>query len=199
VQDIAAILSLRELATEYFTAHGFKDADVTTVFHQWMGGFPEDEAQAFGVISFGATAGACAKADKIIVKSPHEAMGIPTKEANAQGLRTTRQVINMLADQYLFSNSISIRKEADLIKTETRSLVNKTIELGKGDIAAGCAAAFQAGVIDVPFAPSIFNAGKVLPARDNEGFVRIFNKGNLALPADIVDYHRRIEFPDGYR
>ena len=64
-----------------------------------MGGFPEDESRAFAVISWGTLVACLAGADKIIVKTPHEAMGIPSKEANAQGLRATRQIINMMSDQ----------------------------------------------------------------------------------------------------
>ena len=41
---------------------GYNDIQLTTVFHQWMGGFPEDEAKAFGVISNGASAAALAGA-----------------------------------------------------------------------------------------------------------------------------------------
>ena len=39
-QDIAAIKSLRELSHEYFGNYGFDDYELSTVFHQWMGGFP---------------------------------------------------------------------------------------------------------------------------------------------------------------
>ena len=42
--------------------------------------------QAFGVISWGSAAAALSHATKVIVKTPHEAMGVPTAEANAQGL-----------------------------------------------------------------------------------------------------------------
>ncbi|MCX6569809.1 MAG: methylaspartate mutase subunit E [Candidatus Aminicenantes bacterium] len=189
LQDIAAVTSLNELAEEYFKRAGFEDYEFTTVFHQWMGGFPEDEAKAFSVIAWGAVVAAFAKPEKIIVKSPHEAMGIPTKEANAQGLRATRQIVSMLADQRLF-DSLTVRREVEIIKREVRCLMDKVYELGSGDIAAGSVAAFQAGVLDVPFAPSIYNLGKVLPMRDNEGFLRIFHKGNLPLDNDVMAYHR---------
>lgn len=49
IQDVAAVETLRELAEEYLSDY---DVMITTVFHQWMGGFPQDEAQAFGVISW---------------------------------------------------------------------------------------------------------------------------------------------------
>ncbi|HBE00857.1 MAG TPA: methylaspartate mutase subunit E, partial [Spirochaetia bacterium] len=53
IQDIAAVFSLRACAEEWFKKEGFSDFDLTLVFHQWMGGFPQDEAQAFAVISLG--------------------------------------------------------------------------------------------------------------------------------------------------
>jgi len=42
IQDVAAIHSLRDLANEYFQAAGFDDYKLSTVLHQWMGGFPEN-------------------------------------------------------------------------------------------------------------------------------------------------------------
>lgn len=189
LQDIAAITSLRELAHDYFRAAGHSDYELTIVFHQWMGGFPEDEAKAFSVIGWGSVVAAFAKPEKIIVKTPHEAMGIPTRAANAQGLKATRQIISMLTDQRLF-DALSIRQEVDVIKHEVKNLMDKVLELGRGDVAAGTVAAFQAGVLDVPFAPSIYNAGKVMPVRDNEGFLRIFQKGNLPLDNEILAWHR---------
>lgn len=79
IQDVAAIRALESQAEEYFKEFGYNDIQLTTVFHQWMGGFPEDEAKAFGVISNGASAAALAGATKVIVKTPHEAIGVPTK------------------------------------------------------------------------------------------------------------------------
>ncbi|MBQ9952405.1 MAG: methylaspartate mutase subunit E, partial [Clostridia bacterium] len=93
VQDIAAIHTLEELTDEYLQKYGYNDVVVTTVLHQWMGGFPADEAKAFGVISMGSAIAGLSKATKVIVKTPHEAVGIPTMEANAEGLRCTKQVV----------------------------------------------------------------------------------------------------------
>jgi len=187
VQDVAAIRSLEELTEEYLREYGYNDVVVTTVLHQWMGGFPQDEAKAFGVISWGSAAGALAKATKIIVKTPHEAMGIPTMEANAQGLRCTRQIISMLADQRLENPSVDAEKR--IIAEETRCILSKCFELGEGDIARGAVRAFQAGAIDVPFAPSRYNAGKMLPARDNDGAVRIFAPGAIPLSKELLEFH----------
>ncbi len=188
VQDIAAIRTLQELTDEYLAKYGYSDVVVTTVLHQWMGGFPADEAKAFGVISSGSFIAALAKATKVIVKTPHEAVGIPTMEANAEGLRCTKQVVNMLTDQS-FSSS-NLEEEKEIIRKETRAIVDKCFELGNGDIAVGVCRGVEAGVLDVPFAPCRANAGKMLPCRDNDGAVRILNTGNLPFSQELIDFHR---------
>ena len=188
VQDVAAVRSLRELAEEYFRGEGFTEYQLTTVFHQWMGGFPEDEAKAFGVIAWGSAAAVFSGAEKIIVKSPHEAMGIPTKEANSQGLRATKQIVNMLKDQPA-PESPALQRETELIKKETRAILEAVRRLGGGDWVRGTVAAFEAGVLDVPFAPSVNNRGKILPVRDNEGYIRLFNAGNLPFDEEIKGFH----------
>jgi len=187
VQDIAAIRTLEELTDEYLKKYGYDDVQVTTVLHQWMGGFPADEAKAFGVISSGSLTAALAKATKVIVKTPHEAVGIPTMEANAQGLRCTKQVVNMLSDQTF--RDVRLEEEKEIIRLETRAIVDKCFELGNGDIAVGVCRGVEAGVLDVPFAPCRANAGLMLPCRDNDGAVRILNTGNLPFDAELKAFH----------
>ena len=187
VQDIAAIRTLQELTDEYLQKYGYGDVKVTTVLHQWMGGFPADEAKAFGVISSGSLTAALAKATKVIVKTPHEAVGIPTMEANAEGLRCTKQVVNMMADQSYHDDHLEEEKE--VIRQETRCIVDKCFELGGGDIAVGVCRGVEAGILDVPFAPCRANAGLMLPCRDNNGAVRILNTGNLPFTKDLKDFH----------
>ena len=188
VQDVAALRVLEELTEEYLDKYGYEDVTVTSVLHQWMGGFPQDEAKAFAVISWGSAVAALAKATKVIVKTPHEAMGVPTMEANAQGLRCTKQAISLLADQELKSSALELEKA--IIKGETCAIVDKCFELGMGDLALGVIRAVKAGVIDIPFAPSRYNFGKMLPARDNEGAVRYLNVANVPLPQELVDFNR---------
>jgi len=187
VQDIAAIRTLQELTDEYLQKYGYNDVQVTTVLHQWMGGFPADEAKAFGVISMGSLIAALSKATKVIVKTPHEAVGIPTMEANAEGLRCTKQVVNMLADQTF--QDTRLEEEKEIIRQETRCIVDKCFELGNGDIALGVCRGVKAGVLDVPFAPCRANAGLMLPCRDNEGAVRMLNTGNIPFTKELKDFH----------
>lgn len=189
VQDIAAMHSLRSIAARWFDRFGYRDYELTTVFHQWMGGFPENESRAFSIIAWGGAVAVLSGATKVIVKSPHEAMGVPTKEANLEGLRSTRQIVNMVADQEK-PDTTAIRREAELIVRETDAVLEAVYKLGEGDMSVGTVRAFAAGVIDIPFAPSIHNAGKLLPVRDDHGAVRLLEKGNVPLPEDIVDFHR---------
>ncbi|MGL4209012.1 MAG: methylaspartate mutase subunit E [Candidatus Adiutrix sp.] len=189
IQDVAAIKSLRKLTESFLAENGFNDVKVTTVLHQWMGGFPQDESKAFGVISWGAATAALARATKVIVKTPHEAMGVPTKEANAMGLKATRQVVSMLSDQNLL-NTGEVDKEVEIIEAEVQAILKAVFEIGQGDYAVGAVRAFSGGLIDVPFAPSKFNAGKLLPARDMSGAVRILDCGHLPFSDDLKKFHR---------
>lgn len=188
VQDVAAIRSLKDLSHEYFQKQGYTDYELSTVMHQWMGGFPEKETKAYSVITWGGAAAVFAGATKVIIKTPHEAMGIPTKEANAQGLESTRQIANMLKDQ-LLPVSEELTMETELIKQEVRTVVDAVLELGKGDIAAGSVRAFEAGVIDIPFSASIYNKGKLLSVRDNHGAIRVFEKGSVPMTEEVHAFH----------
>lgn len=190
IQDVAAIKALVIQAKEYFFTYGY-DIDLTTVFHQWMGGFPEDESKAFGVISWGSAAASLAGATKVIVKTPHEAIGIPTKEANAQGIKATKQIINLTKDQKM-PMSKDQEQEILLIKDETKCIIDKVFELGKGDLAVGVVKSFENGILDIPFAPSKYNIGKILPARDNSGAVRYLEFGNIPIKKELKDYNRKL-------
>jgi len=190
IQDVAAINSLSRAVNYYLDKFGYSGVTVTTVLHQWMGGFPTDESKAFGVISWGAAAAALSKATKVIVKTPHEAMGIPTMQANAAGLKATKQVVSMLRDQSML-DAAEVSAEADMIIREVACIMQKVEELGNGDLAIGTVRAFEAGVIDIPFAPSRYNAGKIMPARDNTGAVRFLNCGYVPFSDDIKEFHRQ--------
>jgi methylaspartate mutase epsilon subunit len=187
-QDVAAIQMLQELTDDYLKRYGY-DCYVTTVFHQWMGGFPQDEAKASGLIAMASTVAALAGATKMITKTPYESIGVPTKEINAFGIRESKMVVSLLKDQKMpSSEALDIEKEQ--IRKEVNCLMDSVFKLGDGDLAIGTIKAFELGVIDVPFAPSKQNQNKVLPARDNEGCVRILEFGHLGMSDDIKAFHK---------
>lgn len=190
VQDVAAVRTLEKQTEEYLKKFGYNDVTVTTVFHQWMGGFPADEAEALGLIAMSSTVGALAGATKMITKTPHESVGIPTKEANGTGIKASKIVTRLLSEQK-FPDSPALTAEMQQIEKEVNCLMDAILEVGEGDIAQGVVKAFELGMIDVPFAPSKFNAGLILPARDNEGNIRILEFGKLAFSDEIKEFHRK--------
>lgn len=186
IQDVAAIRALEAQTNEYLKAYGYNDVYVTTVFHQWMGGFPADESKAFGLISLGAMTANLAGATKVIVKTPHEAIGVPTKEANAQGIKDTKMVLNLLQGQTLPSSK-ELEEEIKLIMAETKCIVDAVFKAGNGDLAIGTVKAFEMGIMDIPFAPSKYNMGQMMPARDNSGAIRYLMFGNVPFTQEIKD------------
>lgn len=190
VQDIAAIRTLQKQTDEYLVKYGYTDVCVTTVFHQWMGGFPADEAEAMGLIAMSSTVAALSGATKMINKTPHESVGIPTKEANADGIKASKLVTRLLQDQK-FPECEALTREMNQIEKEVNCFMDAIFAAGEGDLAQGIVNAFAQGLIDIPFAPSKFNAGLILPARDNDGCIRILEFGKLALSDDIKEFHRK--------
>ena len=188
-QDIAALHSLEELGYEYLEEYGYEDIELTTVFHQWLGGFPQEEAKAYGIISMGAATASLANATKVVVKTPQEALKSPDKDSNAAGLKNTKQILDMLETQS-FDKSEEYELEKKMIKKEVKEIIAKVLELGEGDLAEGAVKAFENGIIDIPFSPSQYNSGQMLPARDINGAVRYLNFGKLPFSQEIKQFHR---------
>ena len=59
----------------------------------WMGAWPHDDAQSAALVGYGGTLAAIGGAVSVTTKTTHEAFGMPTPEANAEGLRMTRMAI----------------------------------------------------------------------------------------------------------
>lgn len=188
IQDIAALRALEEQTNNYLEKFGYEDVFVTTVFHQWMGGFPSDESKASALIAYASTVASLGKATKMITKTVHESFGIPTKEANAMGLKTSRYLTQLLQDQKI-SDSNELNEEIAQIKKEVDELMHEIVRVGRGDLAQGAIKAFKSGLIDIPFAPSELNSGKILPARDLDGKIRILEFGNLAFSEEVKSFH----------
>ncbi len=188
IQDIAAIRALDTQCEEYLVDYGYHDIELTTVMHQWMGGFPENDAKAFALITYGSVTAALSGVTKVIVKTPDEAVGIPRMESNAQGLMATKMAINLLRGQRMPSGK-KLVDEIEVIKAETKCIIDNVFKLGKGDLFQGVVKAFEVGAIDIPFAPSKYNAGKMMPARDSKGAVRYLRVGNIPFTKDIIDFN----------
>jgi methylaspartate mutase epsilon subunit len=154
-----------------------------------MGAWPHDEAQAATLVSYGGTLAAIGGATSVTTKSTHEAHGIPTPEANAEGLRTTRMAI-YLARGIRLDGLPDYEREKTLIAREVRAIVDKVLEMGDGDAAVGTVRAFEAGVMDVPWSPNRHCKSRVLPARDVDGMLRVLDPGDKPYTPDVLAYHQ---------
>ena len=188
VQDVAALWALEEAGKLYLARAGCPDFFFSIATHEWMQAFPADEPRAYGVIVLGGIIAALAGATQIITKSTHEAEGIPTKEANADGVKATRMAIALT--RHRLPASPEVMEEKRIILKEACLILDKVLEMGDGDPVAGALRALQAGVLDIPWAPNRHVAGKVIPVLDGERAVRYLDHAGLPLDREVVDYHR---------
>ena len=186
-QDLVAIKVMEDVCREYLELKGYKDIELTTYFHQYMGAFPDDEEKALSLIMLGATIGALSNATVIITKSTHEAHGIPTAENNAQGCRITRNIINMVSAEK-FEGTDKMKKEEIMLKKATRRILDRIYEIGDGDAAVGTVRAFKSGILDMPFSPSNYNKNLLISHKDLNGAIRIYNPGNVPIPKEVMAY-----------
>jgi methylaspartate mutase epsilon subunit len=63
--------------------------------------------------------------------------------------------------------------------------------MGEGDPVLGSLRSLQAGVLDIPWAPNQYVAGKVIPVRDASGAVRYLDHANLPFDREILEYNRQ--------
>jgi methylaspartate mutase epsilon subunit len=188
IQDAAAIAACESLAQEYLATKGHRDVFTPITSLHWMGAWPHDEMQAATLVSYGGTLAAIGGAVSVTTKSTHEAHGIPTPEANAEGLRITRMAI-YLARGIRLDGLPEYEAEKALIAREVHAIVDRVLEMGDGDAAVGTVRAFAAGVLDVPWSPNRHVKSRVMPARDANGYLRILEPGDLPLPRDILELH----------
>jgi methylaspartate mutase epsilon subunit len=188
VQDAAATVVCREMCQEYLVRQGFGDIFTPVTLLHWMGAWPQDDAQSAALIGYGGTLAAIAGAVSVTTKSVHEAYGIPTPQANADGLRTTRTAI-YLARHIRLDGLPEFEAEKELIRREVRAIVDRVLELGDGDAAVGTVRAFEAGVLDIPWSPNRFVKSRILPARDADGYLRILDPGLMPFPREVLELH----------
>ncbi len=188
VQDAAAIKMARELTQEYLHRQGYSDVFTPVTSLHWMGAWPHDAAQCEALVSYGGTLAAIGGAVSVTTKSSHEAFGIPTPEANAAGLRNTRMAI-YLARHIRLDSMPEFQTECDLIGREVRPVMDKILEMGDGDVAVGTVRACEAGVMDIPWSPNNYMKSRVMPARDADGYLRMFDVGDMPIAGDVMEVH----------
>ncbi len=180
VQDLATARVLRQVARGMLDKFGFEDVNAYLAYHQWMGQFPSERPLAEALITASALVAQQVGADKIVVKTADEALGIPTAEVNAMATRVVRYVFDVFKIEDTL-DSHSIDDEADLIRLEVEGILDRILDLPGATFWQSVFRAFQLGFIDVPFSPHCDNANRLTTLRDNNGSIRILDPGDVPI------------------
>lgn len=172
LQDIAALRSIDVLARRYLPS----GPPVYPVLHQYMGPFPRDRARASALILLGGLVAKLGGATKVVTKTYEEAFGIPTAEANIDGIRLTRCALARMFD-FIELDKSAIAEEMHWIEREVAELIDPIV--GATDLHGAIIEAFNEGRLDVPFSPSIYTRKEVMSVRDPQGAIRYLSCDKL--------------------
>ncbi len=186
-QDIGAMQALEAMTNHYLKKFKYHNCRVTTVFHQYMAAFPGEYERAKDLIFNSSITAAKAGATKMMVKTPVEAINIPTRYDNADALKICKSGFDLSSEVTI--NHKQVELERKLIEKEVHQIMSAIIEEGNGSIARGAIKAIEHGIIDIPWSPSVFNANKVTTVRDIDGAVRFYDFGNLPFDEATKSFH----------
>lgn len=189
VQDVAAVRALGEMGREFIDNLGHPDVQVNTVFHQYMAAFPDDSTRASSIIYNSAVTAALSGATRVIVKTPVEAYRIPSADDNLDGIGLVQRGVSAGCEAGGV-REWDVQEECAVIRREAEAILESVFQCGRGSLAEGVVAAFRKGYVDIPFAPSNYNRGEVMTARDADGAVRFLSFGSLQLDAESREFHR---------
>jgi methylaspartate mutase epsilon subunit len=185
IQDIATARVLRELTAYYLRQFGFDEVRTYLVYHQWMGQFPHQRERAAALIAGSAVVSSLIKADKVVVKTVDEALGVPRAEINAEAVDTVRYLLRIFSCAQPVTSTL-VEREAELIFSEVRTLMQAVFGLPGTMLWESVARAFQLGWLDIPFSPHADNANRLISMRDANGSIRIADPGKTPLGAADV-------------
>jgi methylaspartate mutase epsilon subunit len=187
IQDVATAKVLRRLSRRYLDELGFDAVKCYLVYHQWMGAFPSQRDKAAGLIAGSALVAGMVGADKIVVKTVDEALGVPRPEVNAEAVSTVRYLLQTFRCEEPLTSGL-VDREVELITSEVESILQALFALSGGAFWESVFRAFQLGYLDVPFAPHADNANRLISMRDGNASIRILERGNV--PISDADWDR---------
>jgi methylaspartate mutase epsilon subunit len=189
-QDVATATVLRNLSQEYLNKAGHKDVEEYLSVSFSLVQYPIEEGSAFAVIFMNTLMAKLCEAQRNDIRTIAEAKGIPTKEDTAYSYRTAKAMENFLQLQKIQICPEDLEIEMKMTEKEVRSIIDKILELGDGDIVTGTLMAVKSGVLDHPFATNPASPAKVMGIKDVNGAVRFLNHGNLPFSKDIIEFHQ---------
>ncbi|MGV9885924.1 FAD/NAD(P)-binding protein [Streptomyces sp. NPDC003395] len=174
-QDVEALAALRALADTWLPGH----VDRHLVLYTYMGVFPGSPQGARLLMDRSVELAVRGGAERLIVKTPVEAVRLPTVAENIAALRSADEAAGRARGE----GRVPWAREVDFgeVLAEAGALVEATLELHE-DVGTALVRAFAAGLLDVPFCLHADNRGLTQAAVDGEGRLRWTRTGRLPLP-----------------
>ncbi|NEC64043.1 amino acid--tRNA ligase-related protein [Streptomyces sp. SID9727] len=178
-QDEEAVRALRRLAGELLPA----GVDHHVVLYTYMGVYPRTERGATRLLEASARLAVRAGADRLLVKTTAESRRIPTVAENVRALETAA------AAAALAGPPLPGGPGDSEVYTEARALVEAVLGLHP-DLSRALPAAFERGLLDVPFCLHPDNAGRSRSVIGADGRLRWSDTGAMPIrpdaPADLA-------------
>jgi len=137
-------------------------------------------------------------ADKVVVKTVDEALGVPRADINAEAVDTVGYVLRTFRCAGGMTSPL-IDDEAALIESEARAILDAIIAMPGRAFWESVFQAFRNGWLDVPFSPHADNANRLVSMRDANGSIRIANPGAVPFKAADVERERSLLAAGGAR
>ena len=189
-QDVAGAETFRKLAHDYLERFGYKDVRLTMNAGLALAKYPDDAGGSFVIIAFNCLLARLCKAQIVDVRTISEAKTIPCAQDLVVTFKAGKMAANLFKDQEIEVDRDLVALEAGMIESEVRSILDKVLELGDGDIMVGTIKAVEHGVLDNPFSSHPAVLCRVMGAKDDEGAVRYLDHGNLPFSKEILEFHR---------
>jgi len=185
VQDVAALKAIRNIFPKYLP----KDVRVYPVLHGFMGAFPKNRQDAEALITFGAMTAKLGGATKVINKTYQEAHGIPTGQANCEGILASKIAASPILANTSLLNSERVQEEIHWIETEVSEIVDPILQ--GPSLVRSIVDGFATGRLDISYSASKFAHSNITPLRDVTGAIRYFDAGNLPFSHKTISRHKK--------
>ncbi|NBH02658.1 methylaspartate mutase [Amycolatopsis sp. SID8362] len=168
-QDAEALWAMRRLCAEELST-----VDHHLVLYTYMGLFPESAAGARELVAESVRLAVRTGTERLIVKTTAEAHRIPTVEENVSALRLAHATALSAPAPAAPPGETEVYAQARLLVDEVRSLAPT--------LAEALPAAFERGLLDVPYCLHPDNGGETRCVLDDEGRLQWWHTGRMPLP-----------------
>jgi methylaspartate mutase epsilon subunit len=191
-QDLAWIHVAPRLMREYLDRLGYEDVILAGTFAQHTPLFPMPQGigGAFAFPNYTAVVAALGKVEAVFLRTIDEAAGIPTEESHVVTYEAANWFFNVIRGQRIEFEIKGMGEEERIAEIEIRSILDKLLEMGDGDIVVGCLKGVETGIIDSCFSPNKQVRDLVVGVKDIRGAIRYKDFGNLPLPEEVKEFHR---------